>query len=449
MASLADSSSELIGFFSYSREDDEDSGGALSALRDRIQRELRGQLGLRAGNFRLWQDKESIAPGRLWEAEIKAAIGQSVFFIPIITPTVVSSEYRRVEFDSFLERERLLGRSDLVFPILYIRVAGLEDAAKRKADGLLSTIAQRQYVDWRELRHRDVNSEDVRKAIARFCAKIADALTVAVAGTASSPPRAPAPEIPPASPAAPAPAREDRAPAATFGAADQRDGAAAAAEPSPAAPVRSSRRTGFNLFELLGADPALSPIAGLAIAFVFMDSAATVISIVLRAVFHNVLATANTGFNFLISIVSLVVAYAVMRDVKWIRIPAGILFLADAWACFHNIGTYPSAPNTVEVVSIISNGQLLVGYLIVSAVFLLRPTATLAEWLSQPGVLRAAFLMLMVLTAAGWVAVKLALFANQASYALDVILIAAACLVIGISAYARYLRPALAAARPR
>ena len=43
MSSLADLP-ELVGFFSYSREDDEDSQGALSALRERIQRELRGQL---------------------------------------------------------------------------------------------------------------------------------------------------------------------------------------------------------------------------------------------------------------------------------------------------------------------------------------------------------------------------------------------------------------------
>jgi hypothetical protein len=38
---LLSDSAELVGFFSYSREDDEDSNGALSALRDRIQRELR------------------------------------------------------------------------------------------------------------------------------------------------------------------------------------------------------------------------------------------------------------------------------------------------------------------------------------------------------------------------------------------------------------------------
>ena len=46
MPSLADLPG-LVGFFSYSREDDEGSGGRLSKLRERIQAELRLQLGRR------------------------------------------------------------------------------------------------------------------------------------------------------------------------------------------------------------------------------------------------------------------------------------------------------------------------------------------------------------------------------------------------------------------
>jgi hypothetical protein len=118
MSSLVDLP-ELVGFFSYSREDDEDSQGALSALRERIQRELRGQLGRSMKTFRLWQDKEAIASGTLWESEIKNAVAQSAFFIPIITPTVIKSSFCKLELDSFLAREAELGRDDLVFPILY------------------------------------------------------------------------------------------------------------------------------------------------------------------------------------------------------------------------------------------------------------------------------------------------------------------------------------------
>ena len=68
MSPLADLP-EVVGFFSYSREDDESFEGTLSALRDAIQRELGAQLGRSKTNFRLWQDKAAIAPGQLWESE--------------------------------------------------------------------------------------------------------------------------------------------------------------------------------------------------------------------------------------------------------------------------------------------------------------------------------------------------------------------------------------------
>jgi hypothetical protein len=61
MSSLAELP-EVIGFFSYSREDDEAFEGTLSALRDGIQRELSAQLGRSRTTFRLWQDRSAIAP---------------------------------------------------------------------------------------------------------------------------------------------------------------------------------------------------------------------------------------------------------------------------------------------------------------------------------------------------------------------------------------------------
>jgi hypothetical protein len=167
---------ELIGFFSYSREDDADSHGALSALRGSIQGELRGLLGRTTKTFRLWQDKEAIPSGTLWETEITNAAAQSVFFIPIITPTVVASRYCRFELDAFLAREAALGRSDLVFPILYIDVPALEDGVERDNDPVLSLVAKRQFVDWREFRYLDVHSTEFKREVGRFCKDIRDAL---------------------------------------------------------------------------------------------------------------------------------------------------------------------------------------------------------------------------------------------------------------------------------
>src|SRR4029077_910957 len=167
MASLADAP-DLVGFFSYSREDDEGSGGRLSKLRERIQEELRAQLGRTKKDFRLWQDKESIAHGELWEDRIKTAVAESVFFIPIITPTAVRSPYCKFEFETFLAREKALGRSNLVFPILYIPVPALMDDGWRE-DPLLAIIGSRQYEQWQNLRHLDPSSTEVALRVEKLC----------------------------------------------------------------------------------------------------------------------------------------------------------------------------------------------------------------------------------------------------------------------------------------
>jgi hypothetical protein len=78
MSSLADLP-EIVGFFSYSREDDEAFARKLSALRDAIHRELSAQLGRSKTNFRLWQDQAAIALGKLWESEIKTAVDHRSF----------------------------------------------------------------------------------------------------------------------------------------------------------------------------------------------------------------------------------------------------------------------------------------------------------------------------------------------------------------------------------
>jgi Jacalin-like lectin domain/TIR domain len=200
---------EIVGFFSYSRDDDTDSMGSLSTLRDRIQRELRGRLGRTKATFRLWQDTAAIPHGSLWEEEIKAAVAQSVFFIPIITPTSVRSSHCKREFELFLARERELGRSDLIFPLLYIRVPELENEQQWRENEVLRVIGTRQYLDWQERRYLDIRSPEVAAQIGHFCSNIYDALRgpapTARGASAQERPRAPRDSTPHATADLPAP----------------------------------------------------------------------------------------------------------------------------------------------------------------------------------------------------------------------------------------------------
>jgi formylglycine-generating enzyme required for sulfatase activity len=172
MSSLVDLP-DLVGFFSYSRSDDKNSDGALTLLRERIGKELRLQLGR---ELRLWQDKEAIPFGTLWADEIRRAIAESAFFIPIVSPSAVNSRHCRMEFEGFLAREKELGRDDLVFPVLYIPVPGLGNAEQRGRDEVLKIIHARQYANWTEMRLKDVASSEMRTEVARFGRHIVAAL---------------------------------------------------------------------------------------------------------------------------------------------------------------------------------------------------------------------------------------------------------------------------------
>src|SRR3981081_371730 len=103
--SLLDRNKLLVGFFSYSREDDKGSAGKLSGLRERIQEELCVQTGRSRREVRLWQDTAALAEGELWAKEIENAINQSVFFIPIVSPRAVRSKHCSKEFEMVLAGE--------------------------------------------------------------------------------------------------------------------------------------------------------------------------------------------------------------------------------------------------------------------------------------------------------------------------------------------------------
>ena len=174
MTTLARYSSNLVGFFSYSREDDADFDDVLSKFRVAIQAELSAQLGRNRDNFRIWQDKFAIPHGALWQQQITDGIKQSTFYIPIITPRVVNSPHCAFEFNSFLAREKELGRDDLVFPILYISVPELDMTWQENP--VLKIVQERQYLDWRDYRPRQLNEPKVRTKIIQFCQNISDAL---------------------------------------------------------------------------------------------------------------------------------------------------------------------------------------------------------------------------------------------------------------------------------
>jgi hypothetical protein len=129
----------------------------LSQLRTIVGKAIALQYG---ADITIWQDIQAIPPGADWAASIERTIGQTVFFIPIVTPRYLKSPHCHAEFQSFHRRMIELGRDDLIFPILYVGVDQV-DADETAFGQELDALRRHQWIDFRSLRHDDPRSHEV------------------------------------------------------------------------------------------------------------------------------------------------------------------------------------------------------------------------------------------------------------------------------------------------
>lgn len=185
-------------FLSYVHEDDKD--GRITALRERLCDEVQMQVGT---EFPIFQDRKDILWGDNWRARIEGSLDEVTFLIPVITPRFFNSRHCRAELQRFLEREKQLGRNDLILPIYFVDTPHLNDEEERAADDLAEVIASRQYADWRELRLEHQTNPQVARTLAHLARQIRDAIPrVRPAKKADAPPTPVPPES--QSPAPPA-----------------------------------------------------------------------------------------------------------------------------------------------------------------------------------------------------------------------------------------------------
>ena len=166
-------SDQPAAFLTYVRFDDEHENGRVTEFCKRLGGEVRVQTG---EPFRIFQDRNDIAWGQQWRARIDESLDAVTFLLAVITPGFFKRAECRRELERFLEREKKLGRGDLILPVYYVNIPALSDEAKRKKDPLMQVIASRQFADWRELRFEPWTSPQVGKTIATMALQIAGAL---------------------------------------------------------------------------------------------------------------------------------------------------------------------------------------------------------------------------------------------------------------------------------
>jgi len=163
-----------MAFLSYAHFADNFDDGYLSQFCLRLSGEVCLQKG---DDFPIFQDRKDISWGDCWKERINGSLDTTTFLIPVITPGFFKSEYCREELTRFLERERKLGRDDLILPVYYVDTPALNDKKLQANDELAQIIASRQYADWRKLRFDDILSRDARKEISNLAAQICKALS--------------------------------------------------------------------------------------------------------------------------------------------------------------------------------------------------------------------------------------------------------------------------------
>jgi hypothetical protein len=157
-------------FWSYVHADDEHENGRITRLRERLERSIQFQSGIR--DFRIFQDRRDIGWGQKWQGFISGSLEQALLLFPVITPSFFSSIECRKETQAFQVRQTALGRDDLILPLYYFTADPMEDADHAAPDPaereLAALFNAHQREDWRTLRRAGENDPAYIQAIERM-----------------------------------------------------------------------------------------------------------------------------------------------------------------------------------------------------------------------------------------------------------------------------------------
>lgn len=210
-----------IGFWSYARQDEPKPGsGRLSELRTLLIQALQSHVGRE--QVEIFQDTSDIRHGEEWERRIVTALERANFFIPIVTPAFLDSDWCIREVRLFLDIEKQRGRGSLIFPIHYNDFTEPKQSLRKAAEGaqdIVDLLRTRQWSDFRPYRVVGFDAQRAQLLIDELGRDMNAALLAPVLRPApevvAPPPASPLPAIvPPLEPAvSPKPIAEEPKPA--------------------------------------------------------------------------------------------------------------------------------------------------------------------------------------------------------------------------------------------
>lgn len=141
----------------------------MSRFVDELRREISQQLGQ---DFPIFRDREHLEWGQNWRRRIDESLDSVTFLIAILSPSFFRSEECRRELDRFRERERQLGRDDLILSVVWIKPDEFADEKNQ----LTEFLRQRQYVSWERFRHHRSLTVTAKRQIASLARQVVAAI---------------------------------------------------------------------------------------------------------------------------------------------------------------------------------------------------------------------------------------------------------------------------------
>src|SRR5690554_3745103 len=124
-----------VAFWSYARNDDLLDHGRIVRLASLVAMEYHLITG---SAIRIFVDRHDLEWGQVWRERIDEALQSTTFFIPIVTPTYFQREECRKELWQFHSSAQALGVSELIMPIVYLRVPDFNEDNANDAIALVA-----------------------------------------------------------------------------------------------------------------------------------------------------------------------------------------------------------------------------------------------------------------------------------------------------------------------
>jgi hypothetical protein len=140
-------------FMGHARSGDSGDDAWLGLLRERLEHEVSARTGV---DVPVLADRAGAAWADQWRRRVEEGLDADMMLLVIITPDLFGSAACRQEIARFRDRERALGRDDLIVAVYYASAPAMESRIPRRGADLARLLRSRQRADWLAGRMTDV-----------------------------------------------------------------------------------------------------------------------------------------------------------------------------------------------------------------------------------------------------------------------------------------------------